>query len=44
MTEETKRKISEAKMGKPSWNKGVSCSEETKKKISETKKAKSQPQ
>lgn len=35
-TEETKRKMSEGKRGKPSWNKGIPCSEETRKKISET--------
>jgi uncharacterized protein with gpF-like domain len=31
---EAKLKISNAKKGKPSWNKGIPCSEETKKKLS----------
>lgn len=36
-TEETKRKMSESKKGKPSWNKGKACADETRRKISETK-------
>ena len=45
LAEETKRKISEAKKGKPSWNKGVPswnkgipCREETKQKLSKANK------
>jgi group I intron endonuclease len=37
-TEETKRKISEAKKGKSSYNKGKRHSEETRKKLSEARK------
>ena len=37
-SEETKKKISKSKIGKPSWKKGIPCSEETKKKISEANK------
>ena len=33
------KKISEARKGKPSWNKGKHFSEETRKKMSESKKA-----
>ena len=36
-SEETRRKQSEAKKGKPSWNKGKSWSVESKKKMSEAK-------
>lgn len=38
-TLEARKKISEARIGKPSWNKGKHFSEETRKKISESKKA-----
>jgi very-short-patch-repair endonuclease len=41
MNEETKRKISEAKKGRPSWNKGIRPSEETRRKRSESLKGKS---
>ena len=37
-SEETRLKMSEAKKGKPSWNKGIPCSEERKRKISEANK------
>ena len=37
MSEATKKKISLARLGKPSWNKGLKMSEATKKKISITK-------
>jgi hypothetical protein len=37
-TTETRKKISEAKKGKPAHNKGVPCSEEQKQKISATRK------
>lgn len=37
-SEETRKKISEARKGKEPWNKGKHHSEETKKKISEAKK------
>lgn len=37
-SEETKRKMSKAKKGKPSWNKGVPMSEESKRRLSESKK------
>ena len=37
-SEETRLKMSEAKKGKPSWNKGIPCSEETRLKMSEAKK------
>ena len=37
-SEEHKRKLSEAKKGKPSPNKGSTLSEETKRKISEAQK------
>lgn len=40
MTEETKKKISETKKGKPSPNKGMQRTEETKRKISEARKGK----
>ncbi len=33
-SEETKKKMSAAKIGKPSWNKDIPCSNETKKKLS----------
>ena len=38
MSEETKRKVSEAKKGSIPWNKGKPMSEETKKKVSEARK------
>ena len=38
VSEETRRKISEAKMGTPSYNKGKAMSDETKKKLSDAKK------
>src|SRR3990167_7691777 len=38
MSEETKRKVSEAKKGSIPWNKGKPMSDETKKKVSEAKK------
>ena len=38
-TLEARKKISEARIGKPSWNKGKHFSEETRKKMSESKKA-----
>ena len=41
-SEETRRKISETKKGRPTWNKGKPHSEETKKKMSEAKKDKPQ--
>ena len=37
-SEETRLKMSEAKKGKSSWNKGIPCSEETRLKMSEAKK------
>ena len=37
-SEETRLKMSEAKKGKPSWNKGIPCSKEHKRKISEARK------
>lgn len=37
-TEETKKKISELKKGKPSWNKGIPMKEESKQKLKEVKK------
>lgn len=37
MSEETRKKVSEARKGKSAWNKGIPCSEEMKKRISETK-------
>jgi hypothetical protein len=37
-TEETKRKMSELKIGITTWNKGIPMSEEAKKKLSESKK------
>lgn len=40
MTEETKTKISNSLIGKPSKRKGCKCSDETKKKISESRKGK----
>lgn len=42
-SEETRRKMSEAKMGKEPWNKGVPMMEETRKKVSEAKKGKPNP-
>ncbi len=36
-SEEAKKKISESRIGKPSWNKGLHFSEESKKKMSEAK-------
>lgn len=39
-SDETKRKISESKKGKGTWNKGVPMSEEQKKKLSEAHKGK----
>ena len=36
-SEETRRKISESKMGTPAWNKGLARPEETRNKISETR-------
>lgn len=41
VTEETRKKQSEARKGKSSWNKGIPCRDETKKKLSE--KAKKRP-
>ena len=38
LSEETKKKLSEAKKGNIPWNKGKQLSEETKKKLSEAKK------
>lgn len=38
LSEETKRKIGEARKGRTPWNKGKSTSEEIKKKISDSKK------
>ena len=38
ISEEQKKKQSEAMKGKPAWNKGKPRSEETKRKISETRK------
>lgn len=38
LSEEHKRKISEANKGHTAWNKGIPCSEEAKKKISEANK------
>jgi group I intron endonuclease len=43
-SEETCRKISEAKKGKPAWNKGIPATEETKQKMSEQRKGKAPPQ
>lgn len=40
LTEEAKKKLSEAHKGKAPWNKGIPISEETRKKISETHKGK----
>ena len=40
MSEESKKKLSEAHKGKSVWNKGKKLSEETKKKLSETHKGK----
>lgn len=37
-SEDTRKKISESKIGKPSWNKGKTFSEESKKKMSESRK------
>lgn len=37
MSDETRKKVSEARKGKVAWNKGIPCSEEMKKRISETK-------
>lgn len=46
-SEEHKRKLSELKKGKPSWNKGLTgcykLSDETKKKMSETRKGRTSP-
>jgi hypothetical protein len=39
-SEETKQKIRESRLGKPSWNKGLHFSEESKQKMSEAKKGK----
>ena len=39
-TLEARKKISEARIGKPSWNKGKHFSEETRKKMSESRKGK----
>ena len=43
MSEEVKKKLSEAHKGKPSWNKGKTLSEETKKKLSESRKGEKNP-
>ena len=43
-SEETRLKMSEAKKGKPSWNKGIPCSKEHKRKISEANKGKHLPE
>lgn len=40
LSEETKRKMSEARKGKSSWNKGIPHSKETRRKISESQKGK----
>lgn len=37
LSEETRKKISESRLGKPSWNKGLHFSEESKQKMSEAK-------
>jgi hypothetical protein len=37
LSEEARKKISESRLGKPSWNKGLHFSEESKKKMSEAK-------
>ena len=42
-TEESKEKIRQSRLGKPSWNKDKPMSEETKKKLSESKKGKKRP-
>lgn len=39
MSEETRQKVSKAKMGTPAWNKGRPFSEESRRKMSESKKA-----
>ena len=39
-SEETKKKISDANLGKQAWNKGIPCTEKAKRKQSETKKGK----
>ena len=41
--EEIRRKISNTKKGKPSWNKGIPWSEETKKKMSDVQKGRKLP-
>ena len=43
MSEETKKKISEANMGRKGWNKGIPCTEEVKIKISESLKGEKHP-
>lgn len=40
LSQETKNKISESKIGKPSWNKGIKMSDEQKNKLSIAKKGK----
>lgn len=40
VSEEARKRISDAHKGKPSWNKGIPMREETKKKLSESKKGK----
>lgn len=44
VSDETKRKISEANKGKKAWNKGISFSEDTKRKMSESQKGKTKPE
>lgn len=43
MTDETKKKISDFRKGKVTWNKGISPSEETRKKLSDANKGSNNP-